>query len=247
MKLIDANVLLHAVNSDYRQHRAARNWLTNALAGPEPVAFPWLSLPAFVRISTSARIFTNPLSSSAAFDLIELWLGAAAAVVVHPTSRHAGVLRGLVEQTGSAGNLTSNAHLAALAVEHGAVVVTFDRDFARFAVRLETPSAATRPRASPGLMRWHRFRPGNARRGVRADKVGLTRPTRHTMTYFVRAVELDQRGPRGAASGGTEARTAGRGVGGTVPRTAGRGVGGNARADGGDQGRTVTMPGSEMS
>ena len=133
MKLVDANVLLHAVNSDASEHMTARDWLEKRLNGTEPVAFAWVVLLAFIRVATRDGVFPSPLSIAEGFDHVEAWLGQSAAVVLHPTLRHAFVLRGLLESAGSAGNLVSDAHVAALAVEHGATVVSFDRDFGRFA------------------------------------------------------------------------------------------------------------------
>ena len=133
MKLVDANVLLHAVNSDAPEHSTARDWLEQALNGTEPVAFAWVVLLAFVRVGTRDGIFPSPMSVAEAFDHIETWLGQRTAVVLHPTVRHAPLLRGLLASAGTAGNLVGDAHVAALAVEHDATVVSFDRDFGRFA------------------------------------------------------------------------------------------------------------------
>ncbi|MCW2528388.1 MAG: hypothetical protein JWM76_3248 [Pseudonocardiales bacterium] len=140
MKVVDANVLLYAVNAQSRQHSKARAWLTGALNGDEAVAFAWVSLLAFVRVATHSRVFANPLSVARAFDYVEDWLAQPPAMTIEPTLRHVAVLRGLLEADGTGGNLTTDAHLAAIAIEHGAEVVTFDRDFQRFGVRLLVPS-----------------------------------------------------------------------------------------------------------
>ena len=140
MKIVDANVLLYATNSSSAQHSIAHRWLINALTGSEAIGFPWVSLLAFVRVSTNPRVFRSPLHVASAFDLVESWLAQPPATVVAPTARHSAVLRGLLEEAGTAANLTTDAHLAALAVEHGAEVVTFDRDFERFAVKVYRPS-----------------------------------------------------------------------------------------------------------
>ncbi|RBM16431.1 VapC toxin family PIN domain ribonuclease [Prauserella sp. PE36] len=132
MKIVDANVLLYAVNSDVPQHRAAREWLDEALSGEETVGFSWIVLLAFLRISTHPGIFPRPLSQDTAFDTVEAWLSQPGAVLVEPTTRHAGVLRGLLGKAGTAGNLVNDAHLAATAAQHGAEVVSFDADFTRF-------------------------------------------------------------------------------------------------------------------
>jgi toxin-antitoxin system PIN domain toxin len=140
MKIVDANVLLYATNSSSSHHQSAHRWLTTAFAGTESIGFPWVSLLAFIRLSTNPRLFPSALPVSAAFDLVDSWLAQPSASVAAPTARHAAVMRGLLEQVGSAGNLTTDAHLAALAVEYGAEIVTYDRDFARFAIRIHVPS-----------------------------------------------------------------------------------------------------------
>ncbi len=140
MKIVDANVLLYATNVSSNQHDRAYRWVASALAGTESIGFPWVCLLAFVRLSTNPRVFAAPLTISAAFDLVDSWLSQPPSMIPTPTSRHASVLRGLLEQAGSAGNLTTDAHLATLAIEHGAEIVSFDRDFARFSVRVHVPT-----------------------------------------------------------------------------------------------------------
>jgi len=132
LQLVDANVLLHAVNERAREHVAARSWLSAALYGGEPVAFAWTVTLAFLRLSTHPAVFPRPLAARQAADVVERWLDAPAALTIEPTRRHLPLLRGLLERAGTAGNLVGDAHLAALALEHGATVVSFDRDFARF-------------------------------------------------------------------------------------------------------------------
>ncbi|HQR25477.1 MAG TPA: type II toxin-antitoxin system VapC family toxin [Nocardioides sp.] len=139
MKIVDANVLLYAVNEDTPPHDACRTWLQQALTGTEAVGLPWTSLLAFVRISTNPRVFAHPLTAAEASDLVLAWLSQPAAVTVDPTPRHAALLADLLRQAGTAGNLTNDAHLAALALEHNADVVTMDRDLARFQVRVVVP------------------------------------------------------------------------------------------------------------
>jgi toxin-antitoxin system PIN domain toxin len=130
--IVDANVLLYAVDSASAHHEPSRSWLDASLAGSEAVGLAWIALLAFIRIGTNPSILPNPMSADEATAQAETWLGAPAAVLAQPTARHAGLLRGLLRDTGTAGNLTTDAHLAALAVEHGADVVSYDRDFARF-------------------------------------------------------------------------------------------------------------------
>lgn len=141
MVIVDANVLIHAVNRDLEHHDAARVWVEEVLSGDEPVGFAWVVLLAFLRIATHSAVLPNPLPVADAFGAVDSWLAAGPATVADPTARHAAVLRGLLLEVGTGGNLTTDAHLAALAVEHGARLCTFDRDFQRFpGVRSFAPS-----------------------------------------------------------------------------------------------------------
>ncbi|MFV0427186.1 MAG: type II toxin-antitoxin system VapC family toxin [Beutenbergiaceae bacterium] len=133
MKLVDANVLIYAVNSAAPHHRRSREWLDWALSGKAVVGFSWVPLLAFWRITTHPALLQRPLSAQQAGEVIAAWLGAPAARLVHPTAEHPRLLRTLLADTGVGGNLINDAHLAALAMEHRAQVVTFDTDFARFA------------------------------------------------------------------------------------------------------------------
>lgn len=140
MRIVDTNVLLYAVNSASRQHDVARRWLDGALAGSETVAIPWVCLLGFIRISTGRHWAETPLAPTVAMDIVDTWLARSVTLTPEPTTRHPALLRGLLNAAGTAGNLTTDAHIAALALEHGATVVSFDRDFRRFGVRLEVPS-----------------------------------------------------------------------------------------------------------
>ena len=141
MNLVDANVLLYAVNQDALQHGSAREWLDEALSGGARVAFCWLVLLAFLRLSTNGRIFDDPLSASDAITQVEDWLAQPSAVVVESTARHLGIIQQLLAPLEKGGNLVNYAHLAALAIEHRCAVVSYDRDFLRFdSVKLETPT-----------------------------------------------------------------------------------------------------------
>jgi uncharacterized protein len=143
VKLPDVNVLLYAVDEESRHHAGARVWLEEALSGTETIAFCWSVLLAFVRLSTRPVVFEQPLSADEALDLVEGWLGQPNATVVDPTMRHVATLRDLLSPLGTAGNLTSDAHLAALAIEHGAELCSYDGDFARFpGLRWTRPAAA---------------------------------------------------------------------------------------------------------
>jgi toxin-antitoxin system PIN domain toxin len=132
VKLPDVNLFLYAYDSRSPRHDLAREWLEQTLSGTETVALSWTVLLAFVRLSTRPAIVERPLSSSEAIDLVQGWLDQPCVTVVHPTERHAGILRELLDRLGTAGNLTTDAHLAALAIEHGAELCSSDTDFARF-------------------------------------------------------------------------------------------------------------------
>ena len=139
MDVVDTNVLLHAVNPRAADHDVAHGWLDDALSGGSSIGFAWVVLLGFIRIATRPGIFAKALSPAQAIDVVDLWLSSDAAHVIHPTARHAAVLSSILREVGTAGNLTTDAHLAALSVEHRGRVVSFDGDFARF----------------PGV-RWHR-------------------------------------------------------------------------------------------
>jgi hypothetical protein len=142
VRVVDTNVLLYAVNPRVPDHAVARAWLDDALSGSATVGFAWVALLGFVRISTRAGIFDRPLTSEEAMLVVEQWLGSPAAQIVQPTPRHSTVLAGLLREAGAAGNLTTDAHLAALAIEHRATVASFDGDFDRLpGVRWERPTA----------------------------------------------------------------------------------------------------------
>ncbi|MBV8402863.1 MAG: PIN domain-containing protein [Gammaproteobacteria bacterium] len=132
MILPDANTLLYAVNTAAPGHRSALQALEEGFLAPRGVGFAWSALLAFVRLSTRAGIFPRALSVENALHVVTHWLDHPNAQVLHPGDRHAEVLGRLLRAAGTAGNLTSDAHLAALAVEHNARIVSFDRDFARF-------------------------------------------------------------------------------------------------------------------
>jgi len=141
MKLVDANVLVYAVDASSPYHGTAKRWLDHALAGGSPVGFDWLALVAFLRITTKHSVSDTPLSPAEATSIVENWLEARSAHVLSPGLRHAERIRDLVEAAGgSGGNLVNDAHLAALALEHKATIVTFDSDFGRFpGIKWEQP------------------------------------------------------------------------------------------------------------
>jgi len=132
VKLVDLNVLLYAVNRDARHHQIALDWWQRALNGDETIGLPWTVLLGFLRIATNPKIFPKPLGSDTAMKKIDGWLALPVVSTVAEKPEHWATLRSLLDDVGAAGNLTSDAHVAALAITHGAILVSFDRDFARF-------------------------------------------------------------------------------------------------------------------
>lgn len=132
MILVDVNLLLYATNSASSQHAAAREWLDGQLKSAAPVGLPWVSLLAFLRIATNQRVFQHALSTAAAWQQITAWLDCDTVWTPQPTERHAEVLGQLLALPGVQGNLVPDAHLAALAIEHGLTLCSTDGDFARF-------------------------------------------------------------------------------------------------------------------
>jgi len=143
VNVVDANVLLYAVNADAELHDEARSWLEDQLTGRSTVGFTWSALLAFLRLATRPGLFPTPLQVGGALDLVGTWLAQPSSVVLEPTALHLQVVRGLLMSSGTGGNLTSDAHIAALAIEHRGTVVTYDRDFGRFpGVSWTSPSHA---------------------------------------------------------------------------------------------------------
>jgi len=130
--LPDLNLLVHAYNSDSPRHAAARAWWEGAMNGTAPVGLAWAVTLGYVRITTHPAILARPLTVKLACDHARSWLGQPQVSVLHPGDRHAAIVCGLLEAIGLAGNLTTDAHLAALAIEHQAELCTTDADFARF-------------------------------------------------------------------------------------------------------------------
>lgn len=138
--IVDANVLLYAVDASSPFHRPCRDWLESALNGSARVGFPWVSLTAFQRISTHPRASATPLRPAEAWAYVRDWLEADQSWVPQPGDRHAKILGDLIIEGDLRGNLVTDAHLAALALEHGVGVCSVDTDFARFPqVRLLNP------------------------------------------------------------------------------------------------------------
>jgi toxin-antitoxin system PIN domain toxin len=132
MTLIDANILLYAYDPSSPHHRVARGWLETTILEPENIALTWMTLLAFLRISTSPRPLEHPLSIAEAGAIVSGWLERPMFSVLNPGERHWEILLGLMAKGQARGPLIMDAHLAALAIEHGATLATTDRDFARF-------------------------------------------------------------------------------------------------------------------
>jgi len=130
--LVDANLLVYASVSSFAEHPRARAWLDGRLNGADRVGLPWPSLLAFLRVATNSRIFPRPLAFADAWRQVEAWLACDAAWIPSPGERHAAILARLLAGPGVVGNLVPDAHLAALAIEHGLELASSDGDFARF-------------------------------------------------------------------------------------------------------------------
>jgi uncharacterized protein len=132
MIIVDANLLIYAVNADAALHREAEKWLEAAFSGTETVGFAWNVVLGFLRVTTKSGMFRRSISVEAAFDLLGDWFSQPTALLVEPGPQHFQILRKLLVPLGTGGNITSDAHLAALAIEHGAQLCSADSDFARF-------------------------------------------------------------------------------------------------------------------
>lgn len=132
MILPDVNLLLHAYNSESRLHPAARAWWEGLLNSTRPVGLPWASILGFIRVATHRQVFTNPMPVTTACAHARVWLARPYVTIIDPGPRHAEILFGLLESLGTSGNLTTDAHLAALAIEHQTELHSTDADFSRF-------------------------------------------------------------------------------------------------------------------
>jgi len=131
--LPDVNVLVHAHNTDSAVHERARRWWDQCLSGTEGVGLAWATVLGFIRITTNRKIVARPLAVRDVLDRIEGWLDLPHVHVAQPSDAHFAKLRQALERLGAAGNLTTDAHLAALAMERGYILYSTDTDFARFA------------------------------------------------------------------------------------------------------------------
>ncbi len=132
MILLDANLLLYAFDENATHHASAKGWLAEALHSGEDVGVAWTVLLAFVRIGTNPRIIQVPLSLPAVSEIVTDLLEDPAVVLLQPTPRHLELFLAMLNQGQATANLVNDAHLAALAIEHGATLCSADRDFARF-------------------------------------------------------------------------------------------------------------------
>jgi uncharacterized protein len=132
MILPDVNLLIHAYNTQFPQHEKAKVWWEDKLGGTTGVALAWVTVLGFIRVITHPRILLNPFTVQEALAVVEEWLDLPHFVLVQPSSQHFPVLQSLLLQLGTAGNLTTDAHLAALAIERGLVLHSTDADFGRF-------------------------------------------------------------------------------------------------------------------
>ena len=132
MILVDANILLYAEDQLSPRHAAARSWWDAQLSKSSPVCLSWTVLGAFIRIGTNPRVFEHPLSLDQAISRVQSWLDQPCTRIIHPTERHWTVFRKMLLEGQAVANLVTDAHLAALAVEHGCELISTDSDFSRF-------------------------------------------------------------------------------------------------------------------
>jgi toxin-antitoxin system PIN domain toxin len=132
MQLVDLNVLLYAINADSPHHRPAKTWIEDTIGGTETVAIPWVVILGFLRLGTSRHVFAKPLAAEDAVGIVDGWLARPNVIPLGAGRDHWRVLKPLISGAGTAGNLTTDAHLAALAIEHGCQLCSTDADFGRF-------------------------------------------------------------------------------------------------------------------
>lgn len=132
MILVDANILLYAHFSNYDEHDRVRHWLDVQLGGATRVGLPWESLLAFVRIATNPRVYSRPQTVAGAWSQARAWIESGSSWIPQPTEQHASVLSEMTSMSGMSSKLVMDAHLAAVAIEHGLTLCSSDGDFARF-------------------------------------------------------------------------------------------------------------------
>ena len=133
MKIPDLNVLIYAYDESAAHHARCRDWLERSLSATETIGFAWIVVVGFVRLTTSRRIFEDPMTIEESVTVADSWLAQPCATVVEPGRGHLQRVGELLGSVGTAGNLTNDAHLAEIAIEHHAEIVSCDDDFARFA------------------------------------------------------------------------------------------------------------------
>ena len=132
MKIVDINLLIYAINRDTPHHSKAKKWLEDSLSSDESFGFAWIVILGFLRIVTNGRIMPTPLIPEVAIDSVNDWLLQPPSLTIAPSHQHWSIFKELLMPLGVAANLTSDAHLAALAIEHGARLYSTDNDFSRF-------------------------------------------------------------------------------------------------------------------
>jgi toxin-antitoxin system PIN domain toxin len=128
----DVNILVYAYNKDAKQHKKAKEWWERVLSEPQPIGLPWVTILGFIRISTQRRIIENPMFPRRAIEHVRSWLQLPNVQLIAPGDQHGEILFRLIDEVGTAGDLTTDAHLAALAIEHRAQLISTDADFASF-------------------------------------------------------------------------------------------------------------------
>ncbi len=140
MILLDANLLIYAYDSLATEHSKARSWLERRFSGTEDIGLSWVTVLAFLRIATSRRYESDPMSTEEAASVVTGWIALQNVILVAPTDRHWSILSELLPKSQARGPLIMDAHIAALAIEHGATLCTNDRDFLRFpGLKVEFP------------------------------------------------------------------------------------------------------------
>ena len=132
MILVDVNLLVYAHDASAKHHSKAITWWENQLNGAQMIGLSWVGLLGFIRLLTNPRIFQNPYPPTELLATVKTWLEQPHVKIIHPSEHHFTLLAHLIEEVGTAGNLTTDAHLAALAIERGLILQTTDADFARF-------------------------------------------------------------------------------------------------------------------
>ena len=132
MKIVDINLLIYAINKDTPHHSTAKKWIEDSLSSDEPFGFAWIVILGFLRIITNGRIMPTPLAPDVAIETVDDWLRQPPSLTVVPSRQHWSIFKEILRPLGTAANLTSDAHLAALAIGHGGRLYSTDNDFSRF-------------------------------------------------------------------------------------------------------------------